>query len=78
MADLSNYKTSIVAEPEPIEVNLSRTAIIIVDMQNAFVRRGAYFDLAGYDVSATERIITPCSRILHFGREKGILIFSNR
>ncbi len=74
MADLSNYRTSILAEPEPIEINLSRTAIIVVDMQNAFVRRGAYFDLVGYDVSATERIIMPCSRILHIGREKGIKV----
>jgi ureidoacrylate peracid hydrolase len=74
MAGFSNFKALIVAEPEAIEVNLSRTAIIVVDMQNAFVRKGAYLDLAGYDVSATEKIIAPCSKILRLVREKGIEI----
>ena len=31
---------SLLAEPQPLEINIKRTAVIIVDMQNAFVKEG--------------------------------------
>jgi len=62
------------AEPEPVEIDVSKTAILVVDMQNAFVRQGGYFDIIGHDVSATGRIIGPCRKIVSTGRQKGIRI----
>ncbi len=62
------------AEPEPVEIAVSRTAVIVVDMQNAFVSPGGYFDLAGHDISATERIIKPCVEIVNTARQQGIKI----
>lgn len=62
------------AEPEPIEIDVSKTAVLVVDMQNAFVRQGGYFDMIGYDISATERIINPCQKIVDKARQKGIKI----
>jgi ureidoacrylate peracid hydrolase len=62
------------AEPEPIGIDYAKAAILVVDMQNAFVRRGGYFDAAGIDVSAAEEIIHPCQKIIFAGREKGIKI----
>lgn len=62
------------AEPEAIEVDISRTAIIVVDMQNAFVNAGGYFDIIGHDISATRRIIKPCAKIVGTARQKGIKI----
>jgi ureidoacrylate peracid hydrolase len=59
------------ADPEPININTLKTAVIVVDMQNAFVSNGGYFDLAGYDVLAAQRIIGPCKRIISVAREKG-------
>ena len=41
------------AEPEPIEIDILKTAVIVVDMQNTFVHKGGYLDLAGFDISAT-------------------------
>lgn len=38
------------AEPEPVDLDLDRTALIVVDMQNAFASRGGMLDLAGIDV----------------------------
>jgi ureidoacrylate peracid hydrolase len=69
----SKYAT-IQAEPEPIKIDVLKTAVIIIDMQNTFVRRGGIFDLAGFDVSATEKIIKPCQEIARTAREKGIKI----
>jgi len=59
------------AEPEPIEIDVLKTAVLVVDMQNAFVHRGGYLDLAGFDISATEKIIEPCKEIVYTAREKG-------
>ncbi len=59
------------AEPDPISIDLLRTAVIVVDMQNAFVKKGGYFDLVGYDRSATERIVEPCRKITAAARKAG-------
>lgn len=66
--------TTIRAEPDPIRVDLLKTAVIVVDMQNAFVKRGGYFDVAGYDLSGVERIIAPCQKIITAARQKGAKI----
>ena len=38
------------AEPAPIVLDLDRTALLVVDMQNAFASPGGMLDLAGIDV----------------------------
>jgi len=65
---------TISAEPEPIQIDVLKTAVIVVDMQNAFVKRGGYFDLAGYDLSGVERIVGPCRKIITADRQKGAKI----
>jgi len=67
-------QATIAAEPEPITLDLLKTAVIVVDMQNAFVKRGGYFDLAGYDLSGVERIVGPCREIITAARQKGAKI----
>jgi len=62
------------AEPEPIEIDTSKTAVIVVDMQNAFVSPGGYLDLTGHDISTTKRITKPCVAIVNTARQKGIKI----
>ncbi len=62
------------AEPEPIEIDILKTAVLVVDMQNTFVHRGGYLDLAGFDLSATEKIIKPCQEIVSTAREKEIKV----
>jgi ureidoacrylate peracid hydrolase len=73
MGEDDKYVT-IQAEPEPIEIDFSKTAVIVVDMQNAFVSRGGYWDLAGWDVSSIQKIIRPCQKIVNAAREKGIKV----
>jgi ureidoacrylate peracid hydrolase len=75
MADVHQGRiTTIAAEPEPIRIDVSKTAVIVVDMQNAFVKRGGYFDLAGYDLAGVERIVGPCRKIITTARQKGAKI----
>jgi nicotinamidase-related amidase len=74
MGEKEKGRVKIEAEPEPIEIDCSKAAVLVVDMQNAFVNKGGYFDLVGYDVSAVQKIIEPCQRIINAARAKGIKI----
>ena len=73
MGNDGKYVT-IQAAPEPIEIDVLKTAVIVVDMQNAFVHRGGYWDLAGWDISAAQKIIKPCQKIVGAARERGIKV----
>lgn len=59
------------AEPEPIEIDLRRTAIMVIDMQNASVRKGGMLDLIGIDISGTQKIIEPIKEITNIARARG-------
>ena len=52
--------------PEPIDIDLARTALVVVDMQNSFVSKGGMFDLAGFDISGSAPVIE-VNRRLHRG-----------
>lgn len=62
------------SRPEPVEIDLSRTAVVLVDMQNAFVSKGGMFDLFGWDISACEGVIENNRRIVEAGRRAGTKI----
>jgi len=68
------HDVTLEAKPDKIRIDLSKTAVIVVDMQNAFARKGGYFDFVGFDISATEKIIGCCKEIINVGREKGVKV----
>jgi len=45
------------AEPEAIQLAPEHTALIVIDMQNAYTSKGGYLDLAGFDVSKTKPVV---------------------
>ncbi len=59
------------AEPHPLEINLKRTAVIVVYMQNAFVKEGGMFHRWGIDVLANQTVIEPIRQICNLARTKG-------
>ena len=59
-------------KPEPIEVDLTRSAVVVVDMQNAFASRGGTLDLAGADVSAAPRVVHTIAAVLDAARAAGL------
>lgn len=61
-------------EPEPLEIDLKRTAVIVIDMTNAFVKKGCFFDLLGVDISRCEKSIEPVNRVIKSARAKGCKI----
>ena len=45
------------ARPEALLLRPAETALVIVDMQNAYASKGGYTDLAGFDVSGAPAVI---------------------
>jgi len=62
---------TIEANPQPILLDLTRAAVLVVDMQNAFVHKGGYFDLVGLDITPIQRIIEPCREIINAAHATG-------
>ena len=67
-------KVVIQAEPGQIEMDLKRTALLVIDMQNAFVSTGGMFDLSGKDMDYIAQTIAPNRNIIRAAREKGVKV----
>ena len=67
------------ARPEPLNMKASETALIVIDMQNAYSTLGGYLDLAGFDVSSTGPVIASIQKALVAARAAGIpvIFFQN-
>jgi nicotinamidase-related amidase len=69
---------NIQAEPNPIEVNLDETALIVIDMQKDFLRRGGYGESLGNNPDILARTIGPIQDILKAVRDRAMLIIHTR
>ncbi len=65
---------SLAARPEPVQIDLARTAVIVVDMQNAFLTEGGMFDKAGYDISGAAPAIAANARLVPALRAAGVFV----
>jgi len=61
------------AKPEPVEVDLTKSAVVAVDMQNAFATKGGMLDIAGADISGAPRVIRSIQSVLDAARRAGVL-----
>jgi ureidoacrylate peracid hydrolase len=62
------------ARPEPLEVDFARSAIVVVDMQNAFASKGGTLDLAGADLTEAPAVVRAIRRVLDAARPAGVPI----
>jgi len=65
---------SIDAKPEPLQIALNLSAVLVVDMQNDFGARGGMFDRAGIDIAPIERVVGPTARVLDVARAAGLTV----
>jgi len=70
----SGQETLLKARPETLAFTPQQTALIVVDMQNAYASQGGYLDLAGFDVSATGPVIKNIQRAIAAARSAGIKV----
>ncbi|MBV8839739.1 MAG: cysteine hydrolase [Alphaproteobacteria bacterium] len=74
----ANLPTTIKAEPEPLTIELARTALLIIDMQRDFLEPGGFGETLGNDVSLLTRAIAPCKAVLEAFRATGLLVIHTR
>ena len=67
------------AQPEALPIKLTETALIVVDMQNAYASPGGYLDLAGFDISGADAAIVNVQAAISAARTVGmqIVFFQN-
>jgi len=60
------------ARPEPIRLDPATTAVIVVDMQNAYATKGGYVDEAGFDVGPAAAVIGQIAEVVQIARDAGM------
>ena len=62
------------AAPSPLTIDLRKTAVIVVDMQNDFVKKGGLLDRIGFSVAGMQKIVPPIQETLSLSRKAGLPI----
>ncbi|WP_456743830.1 pyrimidine utilization protein B [Bradyrhizobium sp. USDA 4354] len=67
------------ARPEPLRLAVDETAVVVVDMQNAYASPNGYLDLAGFDISGAKAAITAIQDVLDVARgaDVPVIFFQN-
>jgi ureidoacrylate peracid hydrolase len=61
-------------KPKPLEIDFEKSAVIVVDMQNAFASPRGMLDIAGLDISGAARLIDAIRAVLNAARSAQIPI----
>src|SRR4051812_28534431 len=62
------------ARPEPVDLDPTRTALLVVDMQNAFGSPGGMFDQVGVPIDSIQEAIAPTRTAVEAARKAGLKI----
>ena len=67
------------ARPEQLRLAVDETAVVVVDMQNAYASPNGYLDLAGFDISGAKAAITAIQDVVSVARGAGVpvIFFQN-
>lgn len=60
------------ARPEAIRLDAATTAVIVVDMQNAYASEGGYVDEAGFDIGPAAGVIPKIAEVVDIARAAGM------
>ncbi|MBD2019787.1 pyrimidine utilization protein B, partial [Leptolyngbya sp. FACHB-36] len=63
---------TISARPESIDFAPSETAVIVVDMQNAYASKCGYLDILGVDLSGIQPVIQSTRAAIDASRRAGM------
>ena len=64
--------TRLDTKPDAIEVDQASSAIVVVDMQNAFASKGGMLDVGGVDISGAPQVIGAIRPVVEAARTAGI------
>jgi ureidoacrylate peracid hydrolase len=63
---------SVEARPGSLTMDLTRSAVLVVDMQNDFGSPGGMFERAGIDISVIQRAVGPIRSVIAAARDAGV------
>lgn len=62
------------ARPENLPIDPKATALLVVDMQNAYASPGGYLDLAGFDIEGAAGVIEKIAVLVETARQSGVTV----
>ena len=62
------------AKPNPLTVDFKKSAIVVVDMQNAFASKGGMLDIAGIDITDASRVIRVIRSVIEAARHIAVAV----
>jgi ureidoacrylate peracid hydrolase len=68
MPNATDQTIEIPARPEALSIPRNTTALIVVDMQNAYLSKGGYLDLVGLDVGPAPKVIAGTRSVIEAAR----------
>lgn len=66
------------AEPYPLQIDIARSALLIIDMQRDFLEPGGFGAALGNDVSLLKAAVEPIRNVLGAARNSGMLVIHTR
>ena len=73
-ADINSQLVQLETRTDPVTIDIAKTAVIVVDMQNDFGSVGGMFERAGIDISMIRNAVSPTARVLHAARQASLQI----
>jgi len=70
----SDRSIELKARPESLKLSAKETAVIVIDMQNAYASKNGYVDLAGFDISGAAGTIGNIDKVLKAARRAGVQV----
>ncbi|WP_174292683.1 pyrimidine utilization protein B [Sphingomonas bacterium] len=65
---------TLTARPEALRLDPTETAVVVIDMQNAYASEGGYVDLAGFDIAGAASVIGRIAQVLATARAAGMAV----
>ncbi|WP_337188006.1 pyrimidine utilization protein B [Phenylobacterium sp.] len=62
------------ARPENLPLDPAATALLVVDMQNAYASLGGYLDLAGFDIGGAAAVVEKVALLVETARRSGVTV----
>jgi ureidoacrylate peracid hydrolase len=62
------------ARPEPVHIDFRKSAVVVVDMQNAFASAKGMLDLAGVDITAAAQVVRSIGGVIEAARRESVPI----
>jgi len=66
--------TKLDAKPNPLEVDFKKSAVVVVDVQNAFASKGGMLDIAQVDITDASRVIRVIRSVIEAARHIAVAV----